>query len=47
MDEIITGNRGKASVWSVAFVAVALFVIVVLVAGMFGGPDMATIPIAG
>jgi len=47
MDEIITGNRGRSSVWSVAFVAVALFVIIVLVAGMFGGADVATIPAAG
>jgi hypothetical protein len=36
MDEIVRGNRTRGSVWGVAAIAVAVFIAVVLVIGMFG-----------
>ena len=43
MDEIMMENRGKASVWGVAVAAIALFVLVVLVIGMFGSPEVTAV----
>ena len=43
MDEIVRGNRAGGSVWGVALVTVAVFVAVVLVIGMFGSTDIATV----
>jgi len=43
MDEIVRGNRPNVSVWGVAAIAVALFVAVVLIAGMFGSADIAAV----
>ncbi|MCB1462073.1 MAG: hypothetical protein KDJ90_06525 [Nitratireductor sp.] len=43
MDEIVRGNRTQGSVWGVAAIAVAVFVAVVLVIGMFGSPEIAAV----
>ena len=43
MDEIVRGNRTHGSVWSVALIAVAVFIAVVLVIGMFGSPEIAAV----
>ncbi|MEC9344017.1 MAG: hypothetical protein VYD64_09245 [Pseudomonadota bacterium] len=47
MDEIVRGTRTSGSVWGVAAVAVAVFVAIVVIAGMFGSPEIATIASAG
>lgn len=47
MDEIVRGNRTQGSVWGVAAIAVAVFVAVVLVIGMFGSPEIAAVTGAG
>jgi hypothetical protein len=43
MDELNAQNRSAGSVWSVATLAIALFVILVLFAGLFGSAETATI----
>ena len=43
MDEIVRGNRTQGSVWSVALIAVAVFIAVVLVIGMFGSTEIAVV----
>lgn len=39
-------SRAKAPVWGVALAAIALFVVVALVAGMFGPAEVATVAAA-
>ncbi|MEZ5872309.1 MAG: hypothetical protein R3D32_10735 [Nitratireductor sp.] len=43
MDELIMENRTKGSVWGVAAVAVAIFVVAVILVGIFGNADVATV----
>ncbi|MEZ5791562.1 MAG: hypothetical protein R3D34_12510 [Nitratireductor sp.] len=46
MDELIMENRTKGSVWGVAAVAVAIFVVAVILVGIFGNPEIATVAAA-
>lgn len=43
MDEIMMQNRSRASVWGVALAAIALFVAVVLVVGIFGSAEVTAV----
>ena len=41
MDEITLRDRTSGSVWGVAAFAVAVFIVIVLFGGLFGGTELA------
>ncbi|MFZ1812974.1 MAG: hypothetical protein WBO55_00695 [Rhizobiaceae bacterium] len=43
MDDLIMENRAKGSVWSVAVIAIAVFLAVVVVADVFNGAQVAEV----